>query len=84
MTRYLTGKGEAYEKKLRLKLRIKAKESGVPIATIADRIRKSPASVYRYLSLKNKSPLPLEVVINILAAIGVDEAKFFSEVDEMS
>ncbi|MBZ2387315.1 helix-turn-helix transcriptional regulator [Anaerococcus murdochii] len=83
MTEHLREKGEAYDKKIRARLRIKVKESGVPIQSIAESIGKSPPSVYRYLSLKNKSRLPIEIIVKILAAIEVNEAEFFKEVDEM-
>lgn len=83
MTEYLKEKGEAYDKKIRARLRLKVKESDVSIKTIAESIEKSPPSVYRYLSLKNKSRLPIEIIVKILAAIGVNEAEFFKEVDEM-
>lgn len=77
MTEYLKEKGEAYDKKIRARLRLKVKESDVSIKTIAESIGKSPPSVYRYLSLKNKSRLPIEIIVKILAAIGVNEAEFF-------
>ena len=82
MNEYLE-KGEVYDRKIRARLRIKVKESHVPIQTIAESIGKSPPSVYRYLSLKNKSRLPIEIIVKILAAIGANEAEFFKEIDEM-
>lgn len=82
MNEYLE-KGDAYDRKIRARLRIKVKESHVPIQTIAESIGKSPPSVYRYLSLKNKSRLPIEIIVKILAAIGANEAEFFKEIDEM-